>query len=299
MTIGGIGLGSYGTQFIRSSRAYTTAINDVNASVDRLGRGSAISVKANSVAYGIAQKTKSDIAGWDMAQKLNQKTRNDLDLLLTFNENIKNIVYDLKPTVVMAMDENLSDLDRASLDEEYKSVARRMQDFYNNSASYFPGSASHLAGFNRLEVRLADKDGPGTEIAFTTRNLTAAALEDFNPNDYTFSSASGAADFKEEMLDQLINSDFKDKQYTGTHTPFDVVEIAQNFAAKMSDVASKAVLDLTDLEIEAEVARLRQAQTDQVRAESAQQIANQNLRTYTSVLNDVRAQTGRLVSFYA
>ena len=196
------------------------------------------------------------------------------------------------------------------------SLSRAVSEYYKvvNSMDNAIGSYD---GFTSSYINVADKDGrviTDEKLNEMTSNMTyenyfsdfmQTAFRSVDSSSYTFDSHlilfDSTIDRHYGRQDPSLYGYTDGNQYMSLFGTPNTIELEETLklGEKLSDTLSLGLEKLQSLEMDREYSVFMAAQMEKERSLSAMAIANQNMRTYSSVLGDVAQQTGRLARFYA
>ena len=233
------------------------------------------SAKDNGGIYAIAQRMRSQVAGYGAVSNSLDLAISVTDVGLAAGEAISDLLVEMKEKALAAADASLDSASRTALNEDFKALRDQITTITSNAefngTNLINGSVTSISA-------LANADGSNT-ITVSDANLTlgggivtVAATASFA----TAGDASTMVTTIETSLDNLNASLAK----LGTASKS--LEVHKTFTSKLSDSLEKGIGNLVDADLAKESARLQSLQVKQQLGVQALSIANQAPQTILS-----------------
>ena len=241
---------------------------DLEMVQNRINTGLAVSsAKDNGGIYAIAQKMRSDVAGYGAVRNSLDLAQSTTDVALAAGEAISDLLVEMKEKALAASDTSLDTASRTALNEDFKALRDQITTIVSNAE--FNGTNLINNSVTSISA-LANADGSNT-ITISDANLslgggvvTVAAAASFA----TAGDASTMVTTIETSLDNLNASLAK----LGTASKS--LEVHKGFVSKLSDALEKGIGNLVDADLAKESARLQSLQVKQQLGVQALSIAN-------------------------
>jgi flagellin len=250
--------------------------SDLEMVQNRINTGLEVSsAKDNGGIYAIAQRMRSQVAGYGAVSNSLDLAISVTDVGLAAGEAISDLLVEMKEKALAAADASLDAASRTALNEDFKALRDQITTITSNAefngTNLINGSVTSISA-------LANADGSNT-ITVSDANLTlgggivtVAATASFA----TAGDASTMVTTIETSLDNLNASLAK----LGTASKS--LEVHKTFTSKLSDSLEKGIGNLVDADLAKESARLQSLQVKQQLGVQALSIANQAPQTILS-----------------
>jgi len=233
------------------------------------------SAKDNGGVYAIAQRMRSQVAGYGAVSQSLDLATSVTDVALAAGEAISDILVEMKEKALAASDASLDAASRTALNEDFKALRDQIATITSNAefngTNLINGSVTSISA-------LANSDGSNT-ITISDQNFTLAGGTVTVAATASFASAGDASTLVttiETSLDNLNTSLAK----LGTASKS--LEIHNNFVSRLSDTLEQGIGNLVDADLAKESARLQSLQVKQQLGVQALSIANQAPQTILS-----------------
>jgi flagellin len=241
---------------------------DLEQVQNRINTGLAVaSAKDNGGVYAIAQKMRSDVAGYGAVGRSLDLAASTTDVALAAGEAIGDILIEMKEKALAGSDNSLDTASRTALNEDFKALRDQVATIVSNAefngTNLINGSVTSISA-------LANSDGSNT-ITISDQNFSLAGGVVTVAAAASFASAGDASTLVatiETSLDNLNASLAK----LGTASKS--LEIHKGFVGKLSDALEKGIGNLVDADLAKESARLQSLQVKQQLGVQALSIAN-------------------------
>jgi len=233
------------------------------------------SAKDNGGVYAIAQRMRSQVAGYGAVSQSLDLATSVTDVALAAGEAISDILVEMKEKALAASDASLDAASRTALNEDFKALRDQIATITSNAE--FNGT-NLINGTVTSISALANSDGSNT-ITISDQNFTLAGGTVTVAAAASFASAGDASTLVttiETSLDNLNTALAK----LGTASKS--LEIHGNFVSKLTDTLEKGIGNLVDADLAKESARLQSLQVKQQLGVQALSIANQAPQTILS-----------------
>ena len=249
---------------------------EMNQVQNRINTGLEVAgAKDNGGIYAIAQRMRSQVAGYGVVRNSLDLAISVTDVALAAGEAISDILVEMKEKALAASDASLDASSRTALNEDFKALRDQITTIVGNAE--FNGTNLINNTVTSISA-LANADGSNT-ITISDANLslgggvvTVAAAASFA----TAGDASTLVTTIETSLDNLNSSLAK----LGTASKS--LEVHKTFTSKLSDALEVGIGNLVDADLAKESARLQSLQVKQQLGVQALSIANQNPQTILS-----------------
>ena len=225
------------------------------------------SAKDNGGIYAIAQRMRSQVAGYGVVQQSLDRGEATLDVALAAGEAISDLLIEMKEKALAAADESLDTASRSALNEDYKALRDQISTIVNNAE--FNG-LNLIDGSTDAFVALANQDGSNTitvtdeDMSLSGSIVTVAAASSFA----TATEADNIASAIGTSLDNV------NEALARLGTSSKALEIHSTFVTKLSDSLETGIGNLVDADMAKESARLQALQVKQQLGTQALSIAN-------------------------
>ena len=225
------------------------------------------SAKDNGGIYAIAQRMRSQVAGYGAVSNSLDLAISVTDVGLAAGEAISDLLVEMKEKALAAADASLDSASRTALNEDFKALRDQITTITSNAefngTNLINGSVTSISA-------LANADGSNT-ITVSDANLTLGGGIVTVAATASFASAGDASTMVttiETSLDNLNASLAK----LGTASKS--LEVHKTFTSKLSDSLEKGIGNLVDADLAKESARLQSLQVKQQLGTQALSIAN-------------------------
>jgi len=250
--------------------------SDLEMVQNRINTGLEVSsAKDNGGIYAIAQRMRSQVAGYGAVSNSLDLAISVTDVGLAAGEAISDLLVEMKEKALAAADASLDSASRTALNEDFKALRDQITTITSNAefngTNLINGSVTSISA-------LANADGSNT-ITVSDANLTLGGGIVTVAATASFASAGDASTMVttiETSLDNLNASLAK----LGTASKS--LEVHKTFTSKLSDSLEKGIGNLVDADLAKESARLQSLQVKQQLGVQALSIANQAPQTILS-----------------
>ena len=233
------------------------------------------SAKDNGGIYAIAQRMRSQVAGYGVVQNSLDLAVSVTDVALAAGEAISDLLVEMKEKALAASDASLDASSRTALNEDFKALRDQITTITSNAE--FNGT-NLINGTVTSVTALANADGSNT-ITISDANMTLGGGTVTVAATASFASAGDASTLVstiETSLDNLNASLAK------VGTAAKSLEVHKSFVTKLSDALETGIGNLVDADLAKESARLQSLQVKQQLGVQALSIANQAPQTILS-----------------
>jgi len=249
---------------------------DMNQVQNRINTGLEVAgAKDNGGIYAIAQRMRSQVAGYSAVSNSLDLATSVTDVALAAGEAISDLLVEMKEKALAAADASLDTASRTAMNEDFKALRDQISTIVTNAE--FNGT-NLINGSVTSITALANADGSNT-ITVSDANMslgggivTVAAAASFA----SAGDASTMVSTIETSLDNLNASLAK----LGTASKS--LEVHKTFTSKLSDALETGIGNLVDADLAKESARLQSLQVKQQLGVQALSIANQAPQTILS-----------------
>jgi len=250
--------------------------SDLEMVQNRINTGLEVSsAKDNGGIYAIAQRMRSQVAGYGAVSNSLDLATSVTDVGLAAGEAISDLLVEMKEKALAASDASLDSASRTALNEDFKALRDQITTITSNAefngTNLIDGSVTSISA-------LANADGSNT-ITISDANLTLGGGIVTVAATSSFASAGDASTMVttiETSLDNLNSALAK----LGTASKS--LEVHNTFTSKLSDSLEAGIGNLVDADLAKESARLQSLQVKQQLGVQALSIANQAPQTILS-----------------
>ena len=249
---------------------------DMNQVQNRINTGLEVAgAKDNGGIYAIAQRMRSQVAGYGAVSNSLDLATSVTDVALAAGEAISDLLVEMKEKALAAADPSLDSASRTAMNEDFKALRDQISTIVTNAE--FNGT-NLINGSVTSITALANADGSNT-ITVSDANMTLGGGIVTVAAAASFASAGDASTMVstiETSLDNLNASLAK----LGTASKS--LEVHKTFTSKLSDALETGIGNLVDADLAKESARLQSLQVKQQLGVQALSIANQAPQTILS-----------------
>ena len=256
----------------KTNMEMTQVQNRINTGLEVAG------AKDNGGVYAIAQRMRSQVAGYGAVSNSLDLAVSVTDVALAAGEAISDILIEMKEKVLAGADTSLDASSRTAMNEDFKALRDQITTIVSNAE--FNG-VNLINGTVTSISALANADGSNT-ITISDQNLTLGGGVVTVTATSSFATAGDAQTLVstiETSLDNLNSSLAK----IGTASKS--LEVHKTFTTKLADSLEKGIGNLVDADLAKESARLQSLQVKQQLGVQALSIANQMPQTILSFFN--------------
>jgi flagellin len=225
------------------------------------------SAKDNGGIYAIAQRMRSQVAGYGVVQQSLDRGDATLDVALAGGEAISDLLIEMKEKALAAADESLDTASRSALNEDYTALRDQISTIVNNAE--FNG-LNLMDGSTNAFVALANQDGSNT-ITISAEDMSLSGSIVTITSTSSFATATQADNIASAIGTSLDNVN---EALARLGTSSKALEIHSTFVTKLSDSLEKGIGNLVDADMAKESARLQSLQVKQQLGIQALSIAN-------------------------
>lgn len=225
------------------------------------------SAKDNGGIYAIAQRMRSQVAGYGVVQQSLDRGDATLDVALAGGEAISDLLIEMKEKALAAADASLDTASRSALNEDYTALRDQIDTIVSNAE--FNG-LNLLDGSTTAFVALANQDGSNT-ITVSSEDMSLSGSIVTIASTSSFATATQADNIASAIGTTLDNVN---EALARLGTSSKALEIHSTFVTKLSDSLEKGIGNLVDADLAKESARLQSLQVKQQLGIQALSIAN-------------------------
>lgn len=235
---------------------------------NRINTGLEVSgAKDNGGIYAIAQRLRSQVAGYGVVQQYLDRGDATLDVALAGGEAISDLLIEMKEKALAAADQSLDTASRSALNEDYTALRDQISTIVNNAE--FNG-LNLMDGSTNASVALANQDGSNT-ITISAEDMSLSGSIVTITSTSSFATATQADNIASAIGTSLDNVNEALARLGSTSK---ALEIHSTFVTKLSDSLEKGIGNLVDADMAKESARLQSLQVKQQLGIQALSIAN-------------------------
>ena len=223
--------------------------------------------KDNGGLFAIAQRMRSQVAGYGVVQQSLDRGDATLDVALAGGEAISDLLIEMKEKALAAADASLDTASRSALNEDFTALRDQIATIVSNAE--FNG-LNLIDGSTSAFVALANADGsntltvPAEDLSLSGSIVTVTATA-------SFATAAQADTIASQIGTSL---DLVNEALARLGTKSKAIEIHSTFVTKLSDSLEKGIGNLVDADMAKESARLQSLQVKQQLGIQALSIAN-------------------------
>ncbi|MGX6648163.1 flagellin [Maricaulaceae bacterium MS644] len=223
--------------------------------------------KDNGGLFAIAQRMRSQVAGYGVVQQSLDRGDATLDVALAGGEAISDLLIEMKEKALAAADASLDTASRSALNEDFTALRDQIATIVSNAE--FNG-LNLIDGSTSAFVALANQDGsntltvPAEDLSLSGTIVTVTATASFATATQADAIASQIGVSLDNVNEALARLGTKSK----------AIEIHSTFVTKLSDSLEKGIGNLVDADMAKESARLQSLQVKQQLGIQALSIAN-------------------------
>jgi flagellin len=256
----------------KSNMELQSVQNRINTGLEVAG------AKDNGGIYAIAQRMRSQVAGYGVVQQSLDRGEATLDVALAAGEAISDLLIEMKEKALGAADTSLDTASRTALNEDFKALRDQINTIVNNAE--FNG-LNLIDGSTASFVALANQDGSNT-ITVTSEDMSLSGTIVTVTATASFATATQADNIASSIGTSLDNVN---EALARLGTKSKSLEIHSTFVTKLSDALEKGIGNLVDADLAKESARLQALQVKQQLGVQALSIANSTPQTVLSFFN--------------
>ncbi|MCP2669733.1 flagellin [Maricaulaceae bacterium EIL42A08] len=223
--------------------------------------------KDNGGLYAIAQRMRSQVAGYGVVQQSLDRGEATLDVALAAGEAISDLLIEMKEKALGAADTSLDTQSRTALNEDFKALRDQITTIVDNAE--FNG-LNLIDGSTTAFTALANQDGSNT-ITVTSENMALSGSIVTVTSTASFATATQADNIASQIGTSLDNVN---ESLARLGTKSKALEVHSSFVTKLSDSLEKGIGNLVDADLARESARLQSLQVKQQLGVQALSIAN-------------------------
>lgn len=236
---------------------------------DRISTGLKVAnAKDNAAIYGIAQKQRGDLRGFDAVMQSLNRGKSVLDVSLAAADIVSNLLIDLKEKAIAATDRSLDSASRAALNEDFKALRDQITKVISNAE--FDGAT--LVGSGAVNFyALANPDNTSLLTA-RSENLSLGSAIIVLDATASLGSYTLSTSFLASVNTSINNLNASLSRLGAAHKAY---ELHSTFVSKLQDSIETGIGNLVDADLSKESARLQALQVQQQLGAQALSIANQ------------------------
>jgi flagellin len=233
------------------------------------------SAKDNGGLFAIAQRMRSQVAGYGVVQQSLDRGDATLDVALAGGQAISDLLIEMKEKALAAADASLDTASRSALNEDFTALRDQIGTIVSNAE--FNG-LNLIDGSTSAFVALANADGsntltvPAEDLSLSGTIVTVTATASF--------ATATQADVIASQIGTSLDNVNQALARLGTKSK--AIEIHSTFVTKLSDSLEKGIGNLVDADLAKESARLQALQVKQQLGIQALSIANSTPQTVLS-----------------
>lgn len=235
------------------------------------------SAKDNGGVYAIAQKMRSEVAGYNSVQNSLDRAVSTTDVALSAGEAISDLMIEMKEKALAASDESLDQASRDALQEDFAALRDQIGTIVSNAE--FNGTNLIDGSSSGGITALANADGTNT-ISVSDEDLSLGGSIVTVAASASIASASGATSVASAIETSLDNVN---ESLARLGTASKSLEIHSTFVTKLSDSLETGIGNLVDADLAKESAKLQSLQVKQQLGIQALSIANGAPQTLLSL----------------
>jgi len=216
--------------------------------------------------YAIAQRMRSDVAGYSAVTESLNRVQSTVDVALAAGEAVSDLLIEMKEKAIAASDTSLDAQSRSSLNIDFQALRDQITNVVNNAN--FNGVNLINNGATAIEA-ITNVTGGKLTVAAQDLSLTGTTLEIGTATVLSSAAvASGVVSLLTDSLNAVNNS------LTALGTASKSLGIQSTFVSKLSDALETGIGNLVDADLAKESSRLQALQVKQQLGVQALSIAN-------------------------
>ncbi len=236
---------------------------------DRISTGLKVKdAKDNAAIYGIAQKQRGDLRGFEAVNQSLNRGKSILDVSLAAADIVSNLLIDLKEKAIAATDRSLDSASRAALNEDFKALRDQITKVISNAE--FDGATLVGSGATNYYA-LANPDNTSLLTA-RSENLSLGSSIIVLDATASLGTYTMSDNFLSSVNSSITNLNASLSRLGAAHKAY---ELHSTFVSKMQDSIEAGIGNLVDADLSKESARLQALQVQQQLGAQALSIANQ------------------------
>ncbi len=236
---------------------------------DRISTGLKVKdAKDNAAIYGIAQKQRGDLRGFEAVNQSLNRGKSILDVSLAAADIVSNLLIDLKEKAIAATDRSLDSASRAALNEDFKALRDQITKVISNAE--FDGATLVGSGATNYYA-LANPDSTSLLTA-RSENLSLGSSIIVLDATASLGTYTMSDNFLSSVNSSITNLNASLSRLGAAHKAY---ELHSTFVSKMQDSIEAGIGNLVDADLSKESARLQALQVQQQLGAQALSIANQ------------------------
>lgn len=265
------------TVSVKTNQSALIALQNLNKTGDalevtqnRINTGLKVSsARDNASIYAIAQKQRASISALSAVTDSLNRATSISDVASSAGQSISDILNSMKQKVVAAMDPSYDATSRATLNADFRSLIRQIQQVVQNAS--FDGS-NILDGSLTAGLRFISNAEASAYVTLSTQNMsmggsiiTVAAAASIN-------TVTNATTILAALNTSITNVN---TALANIGAQANQISAHNKFVTKLTDALTVGVGNLVDADMAAESARLQALQVQQQLGAQALSIANQ------------------------
>ena len=235
---------------------------------NRINTGLEVSgAKDNGGIFAIAQRMRSQVAGYGVVQQSLDRGDATLDVAVAAGEAISDLLIEMKEKALAAADASLDTASRSALNEDFTALRDQIGTIVSNAE--FNG-LNLIDGSTSAFVALANQDGSNT-LTVSAENMSLSGSIVTITSTASFATATEADTIASQIGTSLDNVN---EALARLGTSSKAIDVHSTFVTKLSDALDKGIGNLVDADMAKESARLQALQTKQQLGIQALSIAN-------------------------
>ncbi|MEQ8403576.1 MAG: flagellin [Oceanicaulis sp.] len=223
--------------------------------------------KDNGGIFAIAQRMRSQVAGYGVVQQSLDRGDATLDVALAGGQAISDLLIEMKEKALAAADASLDTASRSALNEDFTALRDQIGTIVSNAE--FNG-LNLIDGSTSAFVALANQDGSNT-LTVSAENMSLSGSIVTVTSTASFATATEADTIASQIGTSLDNVN---EALARLGTQSKAIEVHSTFVTKLSDALEKGIGNLVDADMAKESARLQSLQVKQQLGIQALSIAN-------------------------
>ncbi|MFP4520396.1 MAG: flagellin [Oceanicaulis sp.] len=223
--------------------------------------------KDNGGIFAIAQRMRSQVAGYGVVQQSLDRGDATLDVAIAAGEAISDLLIEMKEKALAASDASLDTASRTALNEDFTALRDQIGTIVTNAE--FNG-LNLIDGSTDSFVALANQDGSNT-LTVSSENMSLSGSILTLSSTASFATATQADTIASQIETSLDNVN---EALARLGTKSKSIDVHSTFVTKLSDSLDKGIGNLVDADMAKESARLQALQVKQQLGTQALSIAN-------------------------
>jgi flagellin len=270
---------------VNTNQSALTALQNLNKTNDamtanqtRISTGLKVGqAKDNAAIYAIAQKQRASVSALSAVQDSLNRATSIADVASAAGQSISDVLNSMKQKVVAAVDPSYDTVARASLNADFRSLIRQVQQIVQNAS--FDG-ANILDGSLATGLRFLANPDATLYVTLSSQNMTLGGAIITIPATASINTTATASTTLAQLNTSITNVNLA---LANLGSQANQISNHNKFVTKLTDALNVGIGNLVDADMAAESARLQALQVQQQLGAQALSIANQSPQVILSL----------------